>query len=97
MRRNSGCPDHISVLANLEELMDIPLTDTQSAHASAETFVKVITSYSQLLRCGAPRRQQRRPPSKDLDSRRVLCDLIHSARISRPPLPNYHNGGRRGE
>jgi hypothetical protein len=28
--------------------MDIPLTDTQSAHASAETFVKVITNYSQL-------------------------------------------------
>jgi hypothetical protein len=59
--------------------MDIPLRDTQSAHASAETFVKVITNYSHYLRCRALRRQQRRPPSRDLASRTALCDLIHSA------------------
>lgn len=63
--------------------MDIPLRDTQSAHASAESFVKVITNYSHYLRCHAPRRQQRRP-LRDLDSRTALCDLIHSARIIRP-------------
>lgn len=56
--------------------MDIPLGDTQSAHASAETLVKVI-NYSHYLRCRAPRRQQ----SRDLDSRTALCDVIHSARI----------------
>jgi hypothetical protein len=62
--------------------MDIPLRDTQSAHASAQTLVKLITNYSHYLQCHAPRRQQRRPPSRDLDSRTALCDLIHSARIS---------------
>jgi hypothetical protein len=61
--------------------MDIPLRDTQSAHASAETLVKVITNHSDYLRCRAPSRQQRRPPSRDLDSRTALCDLIHSGPI----------------
>jgi hypothetical protein len=59
--------------------MDIPLRDTQSAHASAETFVKVITNYSHYLRCRVHRRHQRRPPSRDLGSRTALCDLIHGA------------------
>ena len=62
--------------------MDIPLRDTQSAHASAGTLVKVITNYSHYPLCHAPRRQQRRPPSRDLDSRTALCDLIHSACIT---------------
>ena len=77
--------------------MDIPLRDTQSVHASAEAFVKVITNYSQLS--GMPRSSPPAtpPPSRDLDSRTALCNLIRSARIIRPPLPNYHNGGRRGE
>lgn len=61
--------------------MKIALRDTQSAHASTEALVKVITNYSQNLPYCAPRRQQRRPPSRDLDSRTALCDVIHSARI----------------
>ena len=55
--------------------MKIALRDTQSGHASTEALVKVITNYSQNLPCRAPRRQQRRPPS------RALCNVIHSARI----------------
>jgi hypothetical protein len=38
----------ISIVANLEELMDIRFRDTQSARTSAETLGEVITNYSPL-------------------------------------------------
>jgi hypothetical protein len=60
VRRNSDCTDHISVLANLEELMDIRFRKTES-------LAEVITNHSYYLGCRDPRREQRRRSNGGLD------------------------------
>jgi hypothetical protein len=54
----------ISIVANLEELMDIRFRDTQSARASAETLGEVITNYSSLS--AMPRSSPATPVKQEL-------------------------------
>jgi hypothetical protein len=54
----------ISIVANLEELMDIRFRDTQSARTSAETLGEVITNYSPLS--AMPRSSPAMPVKQEL-------------------------------